>query len=150
MPQCWYDGPNPLKKELFHPVGIDRHRMVEKPAKCDGSIKDKTAQLRPSSIRSLTFTPRPSLARFRIFSISLKISFKLAAGAAGTRTAASSPRRVMPIFSPSRARSTSSETEVLANDQLFARFKKISCGSATGRGNGSEDEICPTLQAACG
>ncbi len=40
--------------------------------------------------------------------------------------------------------------EVLANDQLFARFKKISCGSATGRGNGSEDEICPRLQAACG
>src|SRR5437660_11375190 len=30
------------------------------------------------------------------------------------------------------------QTEVLANDQLFARFKKISCGSATGRGNGSE------------
>src|SRR5437667_292764 len=41
-------------------------------------------------------------------------------------------------------------SEVLANDQLFARFKKISCGSATGRGNGSEDEICPRLQAACG
>src|SRR5213075_1975704 len=44
----------------------------------------------------------------------------------------------------------SNATEVLANDQLFARFKKISCGSATGRGNGSEDEICPRLQAACG
>src|SRR6266566_1822001 len=43
-----------------------------------------------------------------------------------------------------------SRAEVLANDQLFARFKKISCGSATGRGNGSEDEICPRLQAACG
>src|SRR6266566_2844192 len=42
------------------------------------------------------------------------------------------------------------DSEVLANDQLFARFKKISCGSATGRGNGSEDEICPRLQAACG
>ena|SRR2546421_52869 len=41
-------------------------------------------------------------------------------------------------------------SEVLANDQLFARFKKISCGSATGCGNGSEDEICPRLQAACG
>src|SRR5256884_563048 len=47
-------------------------------------------------------------------------------------------------------RARESRSEVLANDQLFARFKKISCGSATGRGNGSEDEICPRLQAACG
>src|SRR3981189_3639309 len=101
MPQCWNDGPNPLKEDLFHAVGVDRPGMVEKPAKCDGRIKDKTAQVRPSSIRSLTFTPRRRLALFRIFSTSLKISFKVAAGAAGTgtRTAASFPRRVMPIFS---------------------------------------------------
>jgi len=50
----------------------------------------------------------------------------------------------------SEARPAIYSPEVLANDQLFARFKKISCGSATGRGNGSEDEICPRLQAACG
>src|SRR5262249_16398542 len=44
------------------------------------------------------------------------ISFKLVSGAAGTRTAASSPRRVMPIFSPSRAHSTSSESFCLASN----------------------------------
>src|SRR5437588_13043595 len=43
------------------------------------------------------------------------------------------PYRLWSLFGATLCRPTLT-AEVLANDQLFARFKKISCGSATGRG----------------
>src|SRR5260370_31410623 len=93
MPQRGNDSSSTLKEVLFHPVGKRRHRVVEKPAKCNGSIKDKTIQVRPSSISSFTSTLRLSLTRFRIVSISRKTSRKLVSGAAGTRKTCTFPPR---------------------------------------------------------
>src|SRR5207249_10816871 len=70
MPQGANDSSSTLKEVLLHAVGKRRHRVVEKPGKCNGSIKDKTIQARPSSISSFTSTLRVSLTRFRILSIS--------------------------------------------------------------------------------
>src|ERR1700739_4802673 len=103
MPQGGNNSTGSLQKEPFYAVGIDRYGLVEKPTKCDRRIKNEATHLRPSSIRFFTLTPRSILDRFRIFSMSLKTSLRLVSGVAGTRTAASCPRRVIPIFSPSRA-----------------------------------------------
>src|SRR6516225_3251730 len=122
MPQVGNNSPGSLQKELFHAVGIDRYGLVEKPTKCDRRIEDKATHVRPSSIKFFAFKPRSILARFLIFSMSLKTSLRLASGATGTRTAASRPRRVIPIFSPSRARSTSSESFCLASNNPKVRI----------------------------
>ena len=52
MPQRGNHSSSALKEVLLYPVGKRRHRVVEKPAKCNRSIKDKTIQIRPSSISS--------------------------------------------------------------------------------------------------
>jgi hypothetical protein len=65
------------------------HGIVEKPSQCDRGIEDKALQLRPSWIRFFTLKPFGRLTCFRISSISLKMSSRLADGRAGPSTAAS-------------------------------------------------------------
>src|SRR5258708_36602711 len=103
MPQRGNDSSSTLKEVLLHPVGKRRHRVVEKPAKCNGSIKDKTIQVRPSSISSFTSTLRLSLARFLILSISRKTSLKLISDAAAINTTCTSPPPGLPTTPPPHA-----------------------------------------------
>jgi hypothetical protein len=85
-------------KELPCMFRIRRHRLIYEPGQSHRCVQHKTAQRRPSSIKSLVATPFRALARRRIFSIFAKISLiSLNAGSllAGTISAASFPHRVI-------------------------------------------------------
>jgi hypothetical protein len=108
VPQCGDYRSSPSDEELLHAVGIGRDRIIEKPANGYGSIEDDSLQMRPSSTRFLTFTPRGSLARLRILSISSITLFKLVSGGADERTEIKS---ISMIFMPA----------VVGNPNLSAR-----------------------------
>lgn len=80
-----------------------RDRTIDEPSQSYRSIQHETIHRRPSSIRSLTVTPSGSgLPRIRMRSISANASFRLTSLRAGISTAASFPRRVIPMRSPAR------------------------------------------------
>jgi hypothetical protein len=85
---------------LFNAKCVCGHRLVKKPSKRNGSVEYERFQLRPSPIRALMLVLRVSFTRFRMLSMSANSYFTLTAGRAGTMTAASLPRRVIPILLP--------------------------------------------------
>src|SRR5215475_4650842 len=101
---------------------VSRNRVVEKPGEGDRGIQDKLGQTRPSSIRFFTVTAFVRLALFRIRSMSANTSSRFVSARAGITIAANSPRRVIPIRSPSEARSTISDNFCFASKSPMVRI----------------------------
>src|ERR1700678_4039726 len=120
MPKSGDYCPVPANQPLPHVFRKLRDRIIDKPSQRHRGVEYETRHRRPSSIRSLTVNFPRGLARCRIFSMSANICATFCWLRAGTMTAASFPRRVIPLCSPSLARSTSAESFCFASDMKEA------------------------------
>src|SRR6266700_7396682 len=122
MPKRWHSRAGAVEEGPPDLRVISGYGIVQEPGERNRCIQNETLQIRPSAIRSLTLKPRGRRAPFLIRSISSKVSCRLLSARAGMMTAASFPRRVMPIRSPSEARSTISDNFCFASNSPTVRI----------------------------
>ena len=113
---------NHLVEKLRKRLQVFRPELLHLKAVVEQASPRKAVTVSLNLRMSFALKPRCGLALLRIRSISSKTTSKSVSVRAGTIKAVSFPRRVIPIRSPSPARSTSSESFCLASNNPTVRM----------------------------